>query len=538
MAGGAKESPRQRMIGMMYLVLTALLALQVSNAVLDKFIFIDESLQESVRITKGENEKIMDGIKQAVEKSGGRDKDMKVLKTAEEVSEKSTEVLHKIDEIREQLVEKSGGLDEEGRYVGAKDYDKLMTYMLGPENSKSGAAYDLEKQLDGYVEYLNGVTDSLDIPEMTKSGAEMEMYKNNEDQKNKDWAQLNFDHTPTVAGLAILSQFEQEVAARQKTAMEYLAQKVGADIPKFDKIVAYATAESKYVAAGTDYNAKLFLAASSSTARPRMSTNAPGGIKKINENGVGEISFKASGGNYDKEGNSKRTWTGNITLRLPTGDSTFTVKEEYVVVQPVIQIRSASVSALYLRCGNELQVDVPALGVTYDPSFSADGADAIKGAKKGLVTVVPNRASVNLTVSSGGTKIGTEKFKVRKVPKPSLKPYSGNRPIDLKTGVAALSIRNIEMRAIPDEDFASFLPKDARFRVTRYTVTLARGKRPVATVQASSPNVAIASLIQKAKPGGTDRLVIEVKEVQRMNFKGRTEPVSGMNSEIFTIPLN
>ena len=43
MAGG-KETPRQKMIGMMYLVLTALLALQVSNAVLEKFAIINETL--------------------------------------------------------------------------------------------------------------------------------------------------------------------------------------------------------------------------------------------------------------------------------------------------------------------------------------------------------------------------------------------------------------------------------------------------------------------------------------------------------------
>ena len=46
MAGG-KETPRQKMIGMMYLVLTALLALNVSKSILDAFVNIEENIQEN-----------------------------------------------------------------------------------------------------------------------------------------------------------------------------------------------------------------------------------------------------------------------------------------------------------------------------------------------------------------------------------------------------------------------------------------------------------------------------------------------------------
>ena len=50
MAGG-KETPRQKMIGMMYLVLTALLALNVSTTVLDKFAFINKSLEGATSLS-------------------------------------------------------------------------------------------------------------------------------------------------------------------------------------------------------------------------------------------------------------------------------------------------------------------------------------------------------------------------------------------------------------------------------------------------------------------------------------------------------
>lgn len=538
MAGGANESPRQRMIGMMYLVLTALLALQVSNAVLDKFIFIEQSLRHSVEITSKGNKNIVEGIKNAVEENGGRDRDKEVLERANKVMALTDKTEEMLVILRKGIEDASGGIDEEtGKLVGAKDYDAQMTYTLGEEDNKDGEAYTkMIPALDSFIKELNILTDdSLNFDTMTKPASEMAEFKDDPNQNKKDFAQLNFDHTPTVAVMAILTQFEQEIAQRESKALEYLAQKVGADIPKFDKIIPVASAESQVVAAGTPYRAQFFLAASSSTARPSMSASVPGGVK-MDADGRGNIEFTAQGGGYDKEGNAKKSWSGSIKLRLPTGDTTFTIKEEYTVVKPVIQIRSASVSALYLRCGNELQIDVPALGNLYKPSFAAAGADAIPGAKKGLVTVVPNRAKVALTVSSGGAKIGTENFKVRKVPKPTIVPYSGNRPVNLKTGVNALSLRSIDLKAIPDEDFKNFLPNDARFRVTKYVVTLARGKRAVQTMNVSGNKAKLSAMIQKAKPG--DRIVIEVKEVQRLNFKNRKENVGGMSSNIFTIPLN
>lgn len=535
MAGGGKETPRQQMVGMMYLVLTALLALQVSNAVLDKFIFIDQSLQQSINIATKNNDKVMEGIRQAVEKNGNRADDTETMNKAAKARELTSQVKDYLREMRTKIIEVSGGYTEDGKLAGAKDYDKQMNYTLGPEGSKEGAGYELEDKLNEYVAKLNELSeDSLKIEKMAKPASEIEQFKNDPDQKNKDFAQLNFDHTPTVACLAVMSQFEQEVTQVEARALEHFAKQVGAAIPKFDKIIAVANAESSVVAAGTPYKAKLFLAASSSTARPTMRTDAPGGVKV--QDGVGEIEFTAKGGNYDKQGNLEKSWKGFITLTLPTGDTTFMHEEKYTVVKPVIQVRSAAVQALYLNCGNELQVDVPALGTTYDPSFSATGGEAIKGQKRGLVMVIPTARKVKLSVSSGGNLIGSEDFSVRGVPKPDVVPYSGNRPVDLKQGVSAATLRSIELKAIPDEDFRAMLPKDARYRVTRYVVTLARGKRAVDSEKVDGPSVNLTKMIQRARPG--DRIVIELKEVQRMNFKGRTEPVGGMSSEIFTIPLN
>ena len=82
MAGGGKETPRQKMIGMMYLVLTAMLALQVSNTVLQKFIFIDQSLRQSVNSTRDQNSVRIQAIQAQVEKKGNKASDVSVLNRA------------------------------------------------------------------------------------------------------------------------------------------------------------------------------------------------------------------------------------------------------------------------------------------------------------------------------------------------------------------------------------------------------------------------------------------------------------------------
>jgi hypothetical protein len=91
------------------------------------------------------------------------------------------------------------------------------------------------------------------------------------------------------------------------------------------------------------------------------------------------------------------------------------------------------------------------------------------------------------------------------------------------------------MRAIADAGFKDFLPKDARFRVTEYEVSLVRGKRRVHNATFKTPQANLAAFAQQAQPG--DRIAIEVKEVQRMNFRDQFEQVN-IGTRIISIPLN
>jgi gliding motility-associated protein GldM len=323
------------------------------------------------------------------------------------------------------------------------------------------------------------------------------------------------------------------VVANEAVALNELATAVGAADLKFDRIVAMVRPESKVVAAGAKYRAEMFIAASSSAVTPTMKMN--GKDLKV-EGGMGLVEFTASAGKYDKDGLAKKSFEAQITIPRPGGgDTTYTQKIEYFVAKPVIQIRSDAIQQLYLGCGNELQIDVPALGTAYNPSFSVTGGTKVVG-QKGKVTIIPNAKVVSITVNSSGQRIGTEKFKVRPVPKPTTVITSRGRAINEKQGEKISSLRSLSIKAKAEAGFAQQMPKDARYRVTKWTIQLARGPRPVGqAINATGQDVNIGNLMRNAKPG--DRLSIEVKQVRRRNFKGNSLPAT-VNNKYITIPLN
>ena len=525
MAGG-KETPRQKMIGMMYLVLTALLALQVNSAILLKFKFIDDSLLGVNDKTSVAADGTVKGIQAAVVKNQNQARDLAVLKQSEEIRSKTKDVITYLREVRQQLLKATDNTGPEMTNLSGED--KVAITMLG--GKQNGVAYKtLKPKLNEYAEYIKQFVpdagplaiDARDDKRVTEKS-----------QKSKNFAELNFENTPVVAALATISQKETEILKLEADALQKQAEKVGAKTIVFDKIGAFASAESNTVAAGTKYKAELFLTASASSISPRMTLN--GSPLSVSPEGKGKVEFTARPGSFDASGNAKASWTGTIRFNQNGRDTTFTVKVPYTISKPVMQIQSASVQALYFKCGNKLNVSVPALGAQYKPGFSASGAAVLQGAKLGDVTLVPNSREVTLNVSSGGNAIGSQTFQVRPIPKPEIKCFVGGREANEKQGTPGTAVRSMQLRAIPDAGFATFLPDDARYRVSRYEVTLVRGKRPaMQTKTITGPTANLSDVVDNFREG--DRLYIEVKEVHRQNFQGNVESVSV--SKQFNVPL-
>ncbi|HEV7348705.1 gliding motility protein GldM [Telluribacter sp.] len=529
MAGG-KESPRQKMIGMMYLVLTAMLALQVSSAIIEKFVLLNNSLELSSGAANKINQETVLRIKAAVEKSGNRAGDVAVMKQADDVRKVSADVINEINTLKQQIIQDAGGgLNEQGSIVNPAEEDKVAQLMIG--GNKNGKAYALKQRLNGYVQTLNQYSPETFQP-LALDAAQDPVARNNPDQRNKDFAEMNFAQTPVAAALAVLSQKQTDIRRMEGEVLTHLASKVGAADIKFDRILAMISSESRVVAAGTKYRGEMFIAASASGITPRMSLN---GAPVRVQNGKGVIEFTAQGGGYNAEGLARRVLTGTISFPTPSGrDTTVRLEQEYFVAKPTYQIETGTLPPLYLGCSNKLSIQSPALGALWAPTFAADGAEVISGGQKGRIVIVPNRTQVSLRVSNGGNLLGTENFRVSRVPKPTLELRVNGAVVDVRRGVPASGARSIQVLAVADESFKNFNPEDAQFRVGQIQVSLARGNRRVAGPISLNGGGSISSLAQQAEAG--DRYVVEVLSVQRRNFRGNISDVE-MGNQQFPVPL-
>lgn len=546
---GGKETGRQKMIGMMYLVLTALLALNVSSTVIDKFVFLDDSLVRANTESEERNIAVLANIVSTVDDSGNRPEDVKVMEASQELRAETAKVIEGLLELKLEMIEVSGGYLEgkeplrpgDAKYlVGKTDYDKVGAYMMPIEDGGEGKGEKLKELLNGYAEFVKAKLESLgaegNVVEHIKPialDADLDpVYKEDPNQKGKVFADLAFHSSPTPAGLATVSEFQSRVLGYETRGLDFLSSKVGAGDLKFDVIVPMVKPESKYVAAGSKYSAKMFIAASSSGVTPTMQYNKNDIV--VDPSGQGLVEFTANAKTYDKEGLSRQTYTADITVNTGAGDTTFTTEIEYFVVKPVIQIQSQSVNALYLNCGNKLDVQVPALGTNYNPSFSAANGKTYKGTEKGQVTIVPNSLKeVTLNVSSNGNAVGSRKFGVRRIPQPRLAAFTSKGEVNMKSGISAKTPR-LQLRVIPDESFQQFLPDDAKFRISQAEVTLVSGGIGRVTLPVGE-QINLSAIAAQARKG--DQLVIEIKKVQRQNFRKEVEDFA-ISTRFINIPLN
>ena len=203
-----------------------------------------------------------------------------------------------------------------------------------------------------------------------------------------------------------------------------------------------------------------------------------------------------------------------ITAQVTTNKKS--VKIDSCVV--VMTINSPSISYLYEGCGNLLEVQAPALGTNFNPSFSANGAACLPGGKKGAVIIVPSLGakSVTLNVSNNNIAIGSQTFSVRSVPY-ALIVASGDDGVDFDEKVVRCP-NNLTVRVVADRDFATFFPKEASYRVVSFDITMSRGAFPISQQQVVGSTVNTEAFKTRAKEG--DRLVITNIVVQRANFIG------------------
>ncbi|MEO0895274.1 MAG: hypothetical protein AAFY71_02565 [Bacteroidota bacterium] len=544
MAGG-QLSPRQKMINMMYLVLLALLAMNVSAEILDAFEQIKEKLNSSAVSNLASNSSQKDRMLAAIEEEIGKEKfDNKGLTdTITDITSKTNELLALLAKHEEALTEIAGVDEETGKLENKGETEKNYQYWMGvgAEESQNGGrgageAFDLRNQLNGYVDYLVGVYNSV-IPDSQANrrlnADEEYLAKDPEetlDGAKKTWENYTF-HGPVVANLALMEAMKLDILKKEKQTLDLLNTRLGVNTFEVDSVIGDFAAVSEIVPAGLQYEAKLYVTMASSAVVPQFSSGS-GSIKQ--EGPIGRLTIPARGSVIPKGKNeAKQAWSA--TIRVPKASGGFEnipVKGEFTVRKPEIVVTSAAVQLLYRACANEVNIDVPALGDNYNPQITASNAQVTtsKGSKK-LVRIVPGggrQAVVKVSSLTNGqtVQIGNINYRVVEPPKPAVNMAVNGKIYNGASMVPKTS--RVQVRLEPDADFKAALPKDARYGIGGIEVLAQLSLGPPAkvnTIRGQSDavtkpvNVSLGTQVRQSRPG--TKVYVRLNDIYRLNYQGK-----------------
>lgn len=449
MASNNPMSPRQKMINLMYLVFIAMLALNVSNEVLDGFDLVEEGLEQTIKSTETQNNTIIQDLSdinaQNPAKAG------QWYGQAKTFNNKSDSLFNYIQNLKTTIVKEADGKNGNLKDIKNKEnLDAATTIML---DSKDKEGVKLKEAIDGYrdlaIDLVQSDTKKENIKDRLNTDTPAQGKRN-----NKNWQETLFEKMPTSAAITLLTKIQSDIRAAQGEVLSDLYNNIDAKDYRVNSLQAQVVPKSEFVMAGGTYQGKVVLTAVDTTKKPRFS------IPGIKENGEFSIGAGAVGIN--------KTFTGNLILNTPDGDRIYPFKSQYHVVPKMSTIQIADANVLYAGEPNKLTISVP--GASNDQlRATATNGTISKSGENWIAT--PSKAGVDMkiSVSNGTTFISDQIFKVRLLPDPTpyieykdadgnLKRYKGGR-------IAKATILNASgIKAAIDDGLI-----DRQFPVIRFT---------------------------------------------------------------------
>jgi len=516
---GAKETPRQKMIGMMYLVYTALLAMNVSKDILDAFDTVNTGMQTTnITLSNQINQKYV-----SFEEQYGLDKEKvgPYWEQAQELRTEATDLINYIEAMKWDLVKKieldkaktskeavetalEHGLlrntdtvrngrmifDINTAKVKSRDnYNRPTAYMMGdPEGpGNGGKAYELSEKIKrfrgqvvkamgpehiheiglitdsiyGTKEYLaqNGYSESQmkKLPlEGEYYGAKVSYYPGVTDQVQDSWEYNNFHHTVLVADVTLFNKIISEVETAELNAITQLMTNIHAQDFTFDEVGARVFAESGYLLSGQTYKAQAMVTAwKNSQLTARVKLDG-GAEKEYTSNAQGVIPLEWN------VGVGSHNYTGVIDMLDPTTNQMkeYPFQGAFTVAPPAVSVSATKMNVVYAGIDNPIAVGG---GVGGEISATATGANLTRtGNGTYNLRVVGNPTEVVVNVSSQGSSLGSMKFRVKDLPKPAAVIHN---VVDGKVSKSALLAANRVVAEMKDFDF-----EGVHYDVVGYTV--------------------------------------------------------------------
>ncbi len=506
---GYKETPRQKMIAMMYLVLYALLALNVSKQVLDAFLVVNENIEDTNISLSSKIAATYNRFEKQFQLN--QDKVGPFWEKAKQVRLRSNDMVTYLQHLKLKLVEVSEREDSafviehyyfdtlapnpfiSGEMIKKKElnlnivpskdrYNDVTNFMIGVGNTKKGEAYRLSKKMNTYrkviLKFMNLPANTTKVGLVTNYRGKQKLIYRNADRQKQDWENHNFYYTILAADITLVNKIISEVKMSEFDALNYLFRSITEKDYKFGHVEAKVIPYSTYVLQGNTYKAEVLVAAYDTKTKPNV--RILNGVDSITDQNIGKTQLvKGKGGVVKlvlparREGFHK--YAGIIEMIDPATNKTvkYNFKGKYLVAPPSLTVAPLKMNVFYIGVENPVSITAPGLSADQiHPRISA--GKLYKKGRKWIVKImkgVPgNKVYVSATAKIDGRNIllGRSEFRVKRVPNPTAEiAGQTNGLIDKNTMLAARAI-------IPN--MKDFLFNNYYFKITSFTfATLING---------------------------------------------------------------
>lgn len=479
----AKETPRQKLIGMMYLVLTAMLALNVSKEVLEGYSTVNDTVVST-------NEDYPDRRKMTVEEF---QKEFTLNKIevgpfwdkAKVAMKLSSEMVAYIKNLRDELVAGTEKVPlDSARKMSIRDLRKKDNYtvptqiMIGPlENGSKGKARELKKKIEAYREKMLGLLSPNQRKDIQIGLDTRDKYKDAYG-KVQSWEHHHFYDIPLAADLPILNKFISEVNNAELEVVNGLLRASIAEDFKYDRIEAKILPKSNYLFVGDDYEAEVIVAAYDTSHTPSPSVYLMKGVDSmlVAQKGQATLVARDKGHlniKFPTTAMGLQKYAGFVSVPTASGrEKTYHFKGEYFVSTPSVTVSPTNMNVLYAGVDNPLSVSIT--GIPKESLIPSISNGTIRQDPKGngwICRVPSGIKEATVTVSAKFEKetktLGAQAFRVKKLPDPT--PTISGRKDGFVSRDNIISAGRIVPLMPVDFDF------NYTFQVVSFRLTMDRG---------------------------------------------------------------
>ena len=405
------KEPRQKMINMMYLVLTALLALNVSAEILNAFKTVDRSLMIASGVAEQKNQEIFKSFKAKLEDPTSREKAAIWEPKAQQAKKISDELYNYIETLKSELKKESGLKTVDGKEEFKEDDLDAGTRLLvqrAPEGKGKGK--ELFEKLKAYKDQLLSID-----PEMKKEievglPLDLTIPPTSSEAGKSDWSYAYFHMTPTIAAITILSKFQNDVRNSESKAVEFCHKQIGQVEIIYDQFQAFAGTNTQYLMPGEELVITAGIGAFSKAAQPSVSID--GANVSLNAEGTAEYKTRVGGSGSG----IKRV---RISYAKPDGTTAVVEKEiKYTVGVPAgLTVSTDKTRVFYKGLENPLSVTGGGGDEKVNVSIEGAGASLRKAGPGQYIVTCTQLGTVNV-VANDGKNIQRIAIPVKRVPDP------------------------------------------------------------------------------------------------------------------------